>query len=81
MQAAQDLQSVYNPKDSQEAEELYVGWAEDYEQSVASWGYNTPAVAVWFLGRYVEQEDGTMLEAGAGTRMMGELLGRWATGI
>ena len=73
-QAAQDLQSVYNAKDSQEAEELYDSWAEDYERSVLSWGYATPAVATWFLGRYVNPKDGMLLDAGAGTGMMGEVL-------
>ena len=73
-QAAQDLQSVYNAKDSQEAEELYDRWAEDYEQSIVSWGYTTPAVAAWYFGRYVRSEDGTVLDAGAGTGMMGEVL-------
>ena len=68
------LQSVYNAKDSQEATELYDFWAEDYEQSVLSWGYTTPAVACWFLGRYVEPEDGPILDAGAGTGLMGEIL-------
>jgi len=65
---------VYNAKDSQEATELYDFWAEDYEQSVLSWGYTTPAVACWFLGRYVEPEDGPILDAGAGTGLMGEIL-------
>jgi len=65
---------VYNAKDSQEATELYDFWAEDYEQSVLSWGYTTPAVACWFLGRYVDPEDGPILDAGAGTGLMGEIL-------
>ena len=70
----QRLQSVYNAKNSQEAAELYDNWAEDYEQAVLSWGYASPAVAAGFLGRYVEPEDGTVLDAGAGTGMMGEIL-------
>ncbi len=74
LQAAQELQSVYKAKDTQEAEELYDRWAEDYEQRIVSWGYTTPAVVAWFLGRYVGQEDGTVLDAGAGTGMMGEVL-------
>jgi predicted TPR repeat methyltransferase len=68
------LQSVYNAKDSQEAAELYDNWAEDYEQSILSWGYATPAVAAGFFGRYVDPREGTVLDAGAGTGMMGEVL-------
>jgi predicted TPR repeat methyltransferase len=68
------LQSVYNAESSQEAAELYDNWAEDYERSILSYGYSTPAVAAGFFGRYVEPEDGTVLDAGAGTGMMGEIL-------
>ena len=69
-----DLQSVYSAKTSQEAAELYDSWAEDYERRVSSWGYTTPAVAAWFLGRYVGPKDGTVLDAGAGTGLMGLVL-------
>ncbi len=73
-QSAPDLQSVYNAKNSQEIAELYDSWAEDYEQSVLSYGYATPAVAAGFFGRYVQPQDGAVLDAGAGTGMMGEIL-------
>ena len=68
------LQSVYNAKDSQEIAELYDDWAEDYDQSVLSFGYATPAVTAGFFGRYVKPEDGTVLDAGAGTGLMGQVL-------
>ena len=61
-------------KSSQEIVEIYDNWAEDYERRILSYGYSTPAVAAWFLGRYVGPEDGTVLDAGAGTGMMGEIL-------
>jgi predicted TPR repeat methyltransferase len=73
-QSAPDLQSVYNAKSSQEIAELYDNWAEDYDQSVLSYGYATPAITAGFFGRYVKPEDGTVLDAGAGTGMMGEIL-------
>jgi len=73
-QSSYDLQSAYAAKDSQEAAELYDSWAEDYEQSIASWGYTTPAVAAGLFGRYVKPEDGTVLDAGAGTGITGEIL-------
>jgi SAM-dependent methyltransferase len=69
-----ELQSAYSAKTSQEAAELYDSWAEDYERRVSSWGYTTPAVAAWFLGRYVGPKDGTVLDAGAGTGLMGLVL-------
>jgi predicted TPR repeat methyltransferase len=73
-QSSYRLQSAYAAKDGQEAAELYDSWAEDYERRVSSWGYITPAVAAWFLGRYVTPEDGTVLDAGAGTGLMGLVL-------
>ena len=73
-QSSNRLQSVYAAKDSREAAELYDSWAEDYERKVSSWGYSTPSVAAWFLGRYVAPEDGAVLDAGAGTGLMGVVL-------
>jgi predicted TPR repeat methyltransferase len=68
------LQRVYSAKDSREVAELYDDWAEDYDRNVVSYGYVTPAIAAWFVGRYVEPTAGTVLDAGAGTGMMGEIL-------
>jgi SAM-dependent methyltransferase len=39
-----------------------------------SWGHIPPAVAAWFLGRYVAPKGGTVLDAGAGTELMGLVL-------
>ena len=69
-----DLQSAFATTSGQESGELYDSWAEDYERSVASWGYTTPAVAAGLFGRYVRPEDGTILDAGAGTGITGEIL-------
>jgi predicted TPR repeat methyltransferase len=69
-----DLQSAYDAKDSQEVAELYDSSAEDYERRILSWGYSTHAVAAWFFGRYVSLKDGTVLDAGAGTGLMGDIL-------
>ncbi len=72
---SEHLQSAFGAKSSQEAAEVYDSWAEDYERRVLSWGYTTPAVASWFFGRYVQPTDGAaVLDAGAGTGMMGDVL-------
>src|ERR671916_3341233 len=73
-QSSYRLQSAYAAKDSREAAELYDSWAEDYERKVSSWGYTTPAIAAWFLGRYVAPEDGAVVDAGTGTGLMGVVL-------
>jgi SAM-dependent methyltransferase len=69
-----DLQSAFSARDGREAADLYDSWAEDYERSVASWGYTTPAVAAGLIGRYVGPEGGPVLDAGAGTGITGEIL-------
>ena len=72
---SEHLQSAFGANSSQEAAEVYDSWAEDYERRVLSWGYATPAVASWFFGRYVQPSDGAaVLDAGAGTGMMGDVL-------
>lgn len=73
-QSSHRLQSAYSAQDGQQAAEAYDSWAEDYERSVASWGYTTPAVAAGLLGRYVSPKDGPVLDAGAGTGITGEIL-------
>ena len=73
-QGSYNLQNSYKASDGQEAAELYDSWAEDYEQRILSWGYTTPAVAAWFLGRYTGPEAGPVLDAGAGTGLMGLIL-------
>ncbi len=69
-----DLESVYAAKDSQEIAALYDRWADDYEESILGWGYLTPGVTSWFIGRFVEDRTASVLDAGAGTGLMGDVL-------
>lgn len=69
-----DLSSVYGAKDSREVAALYDRWADDYEQSILGWGYLTPAVASAFVGRFVDTNAAPLLDAGAGTGLMGDIL-------
>ena len=69
-----DLSSVYAAQDSQEVAELYDRWADDYEESILAWGYLTPAVTSWFIGRFVEDAASPVLDAGAGTGLIGDVL-------
>jgi len=73
-QSSYELESAYNARDGQEAAELYDSWSENYEKSISSWGYTTPAIAAGLFGRYVKPEEGTVLDAGAGTGITGEVL-------
>jgi predicted TPR repeat methyltransferase len=69
-----DLGAAYAAKDSSEIAAVYDEGADEYERRILSWGYSTPAVMAWFLGRLVEPGDGPVLDAGAGTGLMGLLL-------
>lgn len=69
-----DLGAAYAAKDSSEIAAVYDEGADEYERRILSWGYSTPAVIAWFMGRLVEPGDGPVLDAGAGTGLMGLLL-------
>ncbi len=77
---SEHLQSTYstdvatNVESSQELVEIYANWAEDYERRILSYGYSTPAVAAGFFGRYVDPREATVLDAGAGSGIMGPIL-------
>lgn len=68
------LKWIYSARDSQELAQRYDAWAEEYDRDVLSYGYKIPAVVVGLMGRYMKPEDGTVLDAGAGTGIMGEIM-------
>ena len=74
LQKTYKTDTATNAKSSQEIEEIYDNWAEDYERRILSYGYSTPAVTAGFFGRYVNPEDGAVLDAGAGTGITGAVL-------
>ena len=74
LQKTYKTDTATNAKSSQEIEEIYDNWAEDYERRILSYGYSTPAVTAGFFGRYVKPEDGAVLDAGAGTGITGAVL-------
>ncbi|MDP8973124.1 MAG: methyltransferase domain-containing protein [Actinomycetota bacterium] len=74
VQSTYDTDAATSAKSSQEIVDIYDSWAEDYERRILGNGYSTPAVATWFFGRYVKPEDGTVLDAGAGTGITGAIL-------
>jgi len=68
------LHRVYSSQNIQELEERYDAWAEDYEQDLCSFGYKSPDVITCLIGRHVETQSGSILDAGAGTGILGEKL-------
>ncbi|WP_029898574.1 class I SAM-dependent DNA methyltransferase [Desulfohalovibrio reitneri] len=68
------LEKVYTSTNNNELEAAYDEWAADYDAHVTSFGWKSPAVVAGLFGRYVGNRDARILDAGAGTGMMGELL-------
>ena len=68
------LNWIYQAKDTEDLQSRYDLWAKGYENDVASYGYKLPGVVSGFLGRYLRPIDGAILDAGAGTGIMGEMM-------
>ncbi len=68
------LKRVYGSRNNEELMEGYDAWAEEYDRDVLSFGYKIPAIMTGIIGRYVASNNGTILDAGAGTGILGEAL-------
>lgn len=68
------LEKVYNARDLDELAKGYDAWAETYDNDLMSFGYKIPAVTAGFVGRYIQADGEALLDAGAGTGIMGETL-------
>ena len=68
------LQKVYAARSTAELEAAYDQWADDYDAHVTGFGWKSPAVAAGLFGRHVRDLDTPVLDAGAGSGMVGELL-------
>lgn len=71
------VQWIYSSKDNQELSERYDQWAKDYDSDLdEEFGWLGPQRAVDFLVRYVADKNARILDAGAGTGLVGELLAK-----
>lgn len=69
------LQWIYSARDKRDIAERYDAWAEDYDGDIQSYGYRIiPALVAGFVVRYTAPDDGAVLDAGAGTGIIGEIL-------
>ena len=74
MERQDRVQWVYSSRDNKELEGRYDQWAKDYDADLdEGFGYVGPKMAVDFFMRYVTKE-ARILDAGAGTGLVGELL-------
>ncbi|WP_422002249.1 class I SAM-dependent DNA methyltransferase [Reyranella sp.] len=72
--ATERLAQVYGARSDQERRSAYAAWANDYESDLANFGYLLPGVAAALAARHVAIGDGTILDAGCGTGLVGQLL-------
>ncbi len=59
---------------NEELAERYDVWADEYDADLQSYGYRSPAIVAGIVGRYVPYDSSPILDAGAGTGIMGEVL-------
>ncbi len=69
------LGAVYGAKRPEEVAALYDGWAGSYDAEMAVAGYRHPTIALALISRHVERGTAPLLDAGAGTGLIGEWLG------
>ena len=68
------LHRAYHAENSQETAEVYDDWAGDYEQHMKNVGYTHPAMVAAMVARHVAPTREQVLDAGAGTGVLGEIL-------
>ncbi len=70
----QRLEQAYAAKSNAELRALYDAWAAQYDQDLQAFGYSYPPAIAGLVGRYVREREAPILDAGAGTGIVGEVL-------
>ena len=70
----QRLEQAYAAKSNAELRALYDAWAAQYDQDLQAFGYSYPPAIAGLVGRYVRECEAPILDAGAGTGIVGEVL-------
>jgi predicted TPR repeat methyltransferase len=68
------LGAVYAARDMGQVAAAYDAWAETYEAEMRAAGYRHPSVGLALLARHLPRGAGPILDAGAGTGLIGEWL-------
>jgi SAM-dependent methyltransferase len=68
------LGAVYDAKGAAEVAALYDGWAGSYDAEMARYGYRHPSIGLALLSRHLPRGAVPLLDAGAGTGIIGEWL-------
>ena len=69
------LGAVYDAKQPEEIAGHYDNWAATYDADMAAAGYRHPAICLALLARHLPRGAEPLLDAGAGTGLVGEWLG------
>jgi SAM-dependent methyltransferase len=68
------LDRVFTASSTQVLADAYDEWAASYDADMLAIGYLHPAVAAGLVGRHVRHRDARILDAGAGTGILGQVL-------
>lgn len=68
------LKEVYGAANGGQLASIYDDWAATYDSDLTVFGYRNPAIAAGLIGRHVTADRGTLLDAGCGTGLLGEIL-------
>lgn len=68
------LHRAYHAKNPQETADVYDEWSREYEQHMKNVGYTHPAMVAGMVARHIPPTEELVLDAGAGTGVMGEIL-------
>jgi predicted TPR repeat methyltransferase len=68
------LEQVYGAKSNAELRAIYDDWAGRYDADLQAFGYSYPPPIAGLVARYVTARDAPILDAGAGTGLVGEVL-------
>jgi predicted TPR repeat methyltransferase len=69
---AKSLDIVYSAADTADVARKYDDWATRYDSEMSSLGYRHPTICLALLARHLPAGDGPILDAGAGTGLLGE---------
>lgn len=68
------LGAVYDATNSAEVAQLYDQWAQTYDSDMSLAGYRHPTICLALLTRHLARGEEPLLDAGAGTGLIGEWL-------
>lgn len=69
---AKSLDVVYSAESTADVAKKYDDWSKRYDTEMATLGYRHPNICLAMLTRHVPRGEGPILDAGAGTGLLGE---------